>query len=226
MENTSRKSNIELLRIVAAIFVIVLHYNDGRAFNYVIDGSTNQYVLFLFESISICAVDLFVLISGYFLSSTNKRKLAKPFELYFEITFIKICMYLLIVFYKLVFKSIFAFNLLDVLKCFVLNNYFVVLYIVLYLVSPYINLLLSKLDKDNFKHLLILAIAIFSIYAIFTDLYQEITNTEPMGLSPITAWGNKQGFNIVNFILLYIIGAYLRTIETNKKLINILSIYY
>lgn len=91
------------------------------------------------------------------------------------------------------------------------------LYIVLYLISPYINISLSKLDKDNFKLLLILAIAIFSIYAVFIDLYQEISNTEPMGMSPITAWGNKQGFNIVIFTLLYIIGAYLRVIEIKGK---------
>lgn len=31
----TRESGIELLRILAIMGVVVLHYNDGRAFNYV-----------------------------------------------------------------------------------------------------------------------------------------------------------------------------------------------
>ena len=80
----SRNSSIELLRIIAGIGVIILHYNNayaGGGFKYVDNNSINQYWLFLSETISICAVDLFILISAYFLSMNNKRDICKVFSL-------------------------------------------------------------------------------------------------------------------------------------------------
>lgn len=75
-----RASNIEVLRIIAACGVVVLHYNNvsmGGGFAHVEAGSANQYVLYFSESIFICAVNLFVMVSAYFLCMTNKRKLIK-----------------------------------------------------------------------------------------------------------------------------------------------------
>lgn len=69
----ARESGIEMLRMISMLFVIILHYNSGRAFEYVHEGSINFYVLNIMECVAICAVDLFVLISGYFLSATQKE---------------------------------------------------------------------------------------------------------------------------------------------------------
>lgn len=70
-ENTKMKkrlSNIELLRILAMSGVVILHYNnvamDG-ALAYVEHNSINYYVLLFLESLTICAVDLFILISFF-----------------------------------------------------------------------------------------------------------------------------------------------------------------
>lgn len=70
--------------------------------------------------------------------------------------------------------------------------------------------MLEKQDSLQWKKLLLTLLLIFSVYAVGVDLYNEILDTERMGMSPITAWGNKQGFNIVNFVLMYIIGAFIR----------------
>lgn len=82
-----RESGIELLRILAACGVILLHYNDGKAFKWVESNTINQYLLFGIESLCICAVDLFMVISGYFLGTTQKRKAIKPVELILQIGF-------------------------------------------------------------------------------------------------------------------------------------------
>lgn len=71
-----RESNIELLKILAVMGVILLHCIsplDGAmaAAQY---GSINYYILFAMESLAICAVNLFMLISGYFLSCSRKRR--------------------------------------------------------------------------------------------------------------------------------------------------------
>ncbi len=74
----------------------------------------------------------------------------------------------------------------------------------------------------NFSLLLI----IFSLYNTFCDLFFELLGIEIMGLNPVTAWGGMQGFNIVNFGLMYVLGAYLRNnpIEIKKSKIILLLI--
>lgn len=54
-----RESGIELLRIFAALGVVVLHYNDGRGLLYV--SGFSKHVLYFLECISICAVDIYSL---------------------------------------------------------------------------------------------------------------------------------------------------------------------
>ena len=75
-KRADRQSNIELLRIFAACGVIILHYNNakiGGGYAAVEDGSLNQGIMTFFELLFICAVNLYVLISGYFMRSSMKR---------------------------------------------------------------------------------------------------------------------------------------------------------
>ena len=69
--------------------------------------------------------------------------------------------------------------------------------------------------------LLFILLLIFSFYQTGIDLFQEVTGKKVVDLNPIGVGGGAQGFNIVNFSLLYIIGAYLRHNEDivflNKK---------
>ena len=92
-DRAKRQSNIELLRIIAACGVIILHYNNpniGGGFAAVNDGSINQGILTFFESLSICAVNLYVLISGYFMRDSMKRDFLKPVELIAQLIIIEL----------------------------------------------------------------------------------------------------------------------------------------
>ena len=72
-----RKSGVELLRILAACAVIVLHYNGmGKAL--ISSSGLSHELLALFECICVCAVNLFIMISGYFLCKSDKRTWDKP----------------------------------------------------------------------------------------------------------------------------------------------------
>lgn len=85
---SNRSSNIELLRIFAILGVIVLHYNNadmGGGFRFVLPGSLNYYLLHFLENLFICAVNLFLLISGYFLCTSFKRSLLKPLQLLIQV---------------------------------------------------------------------------------------------------------------------------------------------
>ena len=83
-----RLSGIELLRIIAMAGVIILHYNNGQiggGLKFVSEGSVQQYLLYFTENLFIGAVDLFVMISAFFLCTTNKRKSIKVFELILQV---------------------------------------------------------------------------------------------------------------------------------------------
>lgn len=91
--SSSRASNIELLRIITMFGVIILHYNNesiGGAFKYVAPSSLNYYVLDFLESVFICAVDLFVLITGYYMINTQKRSIIKPLKLIIQVIVFKL----------------------------------------------------------------------------------------------------------------------------------------
>ena len=78
MGKTARQSNIELLRILAIMGVIILHYNNpviGGGIKFVEKNSMNYYVLYLLESLFACGVNLFMLISGYFMFESSKCSL-------------------------------------------------------------------------------------------------------------------------------------------------------
>lgn len=76
-----RESNIELLRILAMLGVIILHYNNPSVggVSFVKHGSLNYWFLNIVESIFVCAVNLFMIVSAYFMASSNKRDLSMTF---------------------------------------------------------------------------------------------------------------------------------------------------
>lgn len=63
---------------------IILHYNNpliGKAFELVKDNTLNYWIIHFLESLFICSVNLFMVISGYFMVTSKKRNLWKVIEL-------------------------------------------------------------------------------------------------------------------------------------------------
>lgn len=92
-----RQSNIELLRMFAIMGVIVLHYNNPAMWggiSYVVKGGLNYYILYLLESTFVCGVDLFMLISGYFMCESKIRSLWKPIRLIVQVIVFRETIYL------------------------------------------------------------------------------------------------------------------------------------
>lgn len=206
-----RNTNIEILRIISILGVIVLHYNNanmGKAFIYAKNIPSNMNILIFAECLCICAVNLFVLLSGYFMCRNANRSLKKPVRLIFEVIFFSVIFYVL-----KVGLGIEIFDRTNFFYKFIPANYFVVLYITLYFISPYINIMLNNVCEKNLKHLIIIIMILFSIYPSLVELFNEITSTSILGLSSIGMYGSQYGYTIVNFILIYILGAYLKITE-------------
>lgn len=207
-DSKKRESNIELLRIVLMLGVVVLHYNNssiGGAFEFTANMPVTRLVLYFFESLCDCAVDLFILISGYFMCKNNKRNLAKPVELLIQTILFAEGVYIC--------KGLISgegISVGSIVARLIPASYFVILYIAVYFVSPYINHLLNSLNQKQLSKMLVVLFVILSIYPTAVDMLIEIRKNDFMGLSTVGAYGSQWGYTLVNFILMYIIGAYLR----------------
>ena len=208
IDRDMRNFSIELLRIISMIGVMVLHYNNddiGGGFKYVKDGTVNQLYLYFTENFFVCAVNLFIIISAYFLATTNQRKIIKIVELIIQVIIFNFMFY----FFDII-GGINIFSVKGTLGCLLPLNYFVILYSVMYIVSPYINLLMDKLEDKQLKRLIITLILLFSFCTYFVDFLENIINIPLMGLSTVGLYGSQDGYSIVNFLLIYFIGAYIR----------------
>ena len=202
-----RKSNIELLRIFAMFLVVLSHYyNHG---NFPVDSiiSINKVGMQLLASAGKIAVDVFVIISGYFLITAkfSWSKLIKFISCtYFwslSILLFCICIYGIdSLDIGLVKKSLFPLTPL---------NWFARAYLHLYIVFPLINWAIEKIGKRY--HLILICILTLFFYLIPT------INNHLMG-------GYLNSFFM--FIDLYLIGAFIKLYEAPsiKKYFNLLGL--
>ena len=199
-----RESSLDLLRIFAALGVTLIHYHDECAALHSL-SSLNMTALLFLKSLGICSVNVFLLISGYFLINSDKRKLGKIAALILQVSFFN----LLFLAGRIILDGE-VLSLKNVIAQLIPVNYFIILYAALYVISPYINKVLHALDTSRRRLFVVIVVILFSIYPTLLDFTQEVRGEEWWGLSTIGAWGNQQGFNIVNFVLLYCLGACLK----------------
>ena len=202
-----RNSNLELLRIILIMGVMILHYVGpyGKGIEYAKDSVINYYVLIFLQAISSCAVDAFIIISAYFLCSMDRRSYWKVVELFLQVVLFKVAFYI-----GSVLLGINEFDTKDFLIFCVPNNYYVILYSVLYLLSPYINILINKLGVLQLKRFMIILLIIFPGWNCIINLAGNILQVEWKGLSTVGSAGSQNGFTIVNFFVLYIIASYIK----------------
>lgn len=189
-----RNSSIELLRIISMIMVLCLHCNkDILITNDFQMLAINRVLICFIEALSIVAVDVFVLITGYYSVANTRIKWRKIADLVFLTSgygggiFLLGCV-----------LGAESFSVKEFLKClfpyFFNRVWFVNCYIVLLVFSPFINKLLRDLTLRSFRLLLALMILFFSIWPTFLP-------------NPLS---NDGGYGIISFVLLYCIGFYLR----------------
>ena len=169
------------------------------------ENEFSRLILNGFESLFICAVDLFIMISGYFLCKTKKRSLGKIFFLIVQCVIMNALIYLV----KLLLQGG-TFSLSGFVSSFALFPYFLVLYSITYILSPWVNIIIERLSLKQFRYLLVLLFLIFSVYGIIIDTLPVFAAWNWQQMSPIGLYGNGAGYTVVNFMLCYLFGAYVR----------------
>lgn len=202
----TRKSNFELLKIVSIIMVLILHYfntNMGGALEEVPSGTINYYAMYFLESLSIIAVNCFVLVTGYFMIGKQHVKLRKAINLLTITSFYGLLFYIVNAVVQVYLGSYTGIGLKGLASAIVPlhgSKWFVGSYVVLYLLSPFVNMVLNQLSKGKFEQLLFIVIISFSIVPT---------------VLPIVSFNDK-GYGVLSFIMFYSVGAYIRLHFTGK----------
>ena len=185
-----RQSNIELLRIISMVLVMVLHVNFF-ALGYPTEEEFSNspaggFTRILFQMISIGSVNTFVLISGWFgIHPTMKGLVSFLFQCIFFFYGIFIVMILL-------GKCTPTFSNIEVTLFF--KSWFIQNYLILFFVAPAINVMLEKMEKSMF------AFSLFGLFAIEL-VYDFLSFGERL-------FG--AGYSALHFILLYMLASYVR----------------
>lgn len=187
----NRDSNMELLRIVAMLGVLIVHADF-----YSLEAPTKEECLtapyvttirILIESATIISVNLFVLLSGWYGIRVKKNRL---FEFLFQTLF-----------FNLLFFTIFSFFIPNktfskdgIESVFVLDKslWFVKAYLLLYLLSPILNAFSEKATQKQYKFILI---GFFVFQTVFGWLFHSVV------------WF-KGGYSTISFIGLYLLSGF------------------
>lgn len=205
----NRDSNFELLRIVCMIFIVWGHFINKFSVQTPILG-LNYLETHFFKSFTIVAVNVFILISGYFSITFRLARLLKLaqqtwfYSVFFLILGIFLGTHVLypqkdILFLCPIFSKIY---------------WFITIYIMLYILSPALNKMSSIIPRKQFKSILLIGLIIIYIWHTFSFI---LNSGRPI---------DDAGYGIINFIYLYLLGRYIRMhidIHSNKH--NFLFLY-
>lgn len=158
-----RSSNWEMLRIIAMLMIIAHHLALYSSFSFGNElQNFNQYWILFIEGGGKIGANIFFLLSGYFLVAAknwNKEKLIKLLTqvLFYSITiFVIFIVFDLIVFERILFvQAIFPFSYS--------TWWFATSYLMLYLLFPFLNILVEHMKKEIYQKLLVVTTICFCI---------------------------------------------------------------
>ena len=190
-----RLSNIEFLRLLAMLYVLIVHADFGTFGAPTVDDfavrPVGVFVQFWFECFAICCVDVFVLISGWF---GIRFSLNKLWTFLFQVVFFSLGLFLLAVAItpekSLTLegvKSIFLFNGSD--------YWFIKAYLILMVLAPMLNAFCDYASRRELRTILIAYFIILMIYG---------------WLEPASVHFTMNGCTALSFVGLYLLGRYLK----------------
>lgn len=199
-----RNASMDLLRIVSMIFIICHHliYNGINWGGMIVSDSYVSYPSLFYqlggvlETIFIVGVNIFYILSGYFRIKLSLKKIIK--------TVITLYFYVIIINFFGVIEG--TLDIKSALKdtLFSIHSYwFLEVYVVLMLVSPFLNCILDYMNMEWKRHFLIVFITIFCGYTFIADS---------------TYLGVARGYSLVFASCLYILGGLLKKSRLSNEI--------
>lgn len=169
-----RASNIELIRILSMFLIIGHHFSvHGGFYFYSREITGNMLFLQLLSIGGKVGVNLFVMISGYFMINAQTLRFSKVMKLWLQLFFYSMVIFLAAWGTGLTKFTPDAFGeaLIPVLSK---QWWFASSYFFLYLLMPFVNRLLQKLDKKRYLCLLLCCGVFWYLLPMFTWLPERI----------------------------------------------------
>lgn len=216
-DSKPRQSNMELLRVIAMLMIITLHYLDKG--NVLVEfgqmQSLNHYMAWIVEALCYVSVNIYVLISGYFLV-TSKFTFKKLFLLWAQILFYSWVIGGILLLTGMVGEEATTFYELIYIALPVTTGHywFATVYVLLFAIFPFLNAGIEKMSRKQHKACFMLLVILFSVWKTIL----------PMALP----MADGKGMDIVWFVCLYMIAAYIRKYPDcirRKKYVYILGYF-
>lgn len=194
-----RNSSLELLRIISMLLIVAAHFSVQGGFPKPTVADLDfsyvcQQIIGLYAYVGVSA---FMLITGYFMVSSTKTNGRKAFKLIVDILFYSIL--LLAICGVLGLKTLSKTDIFGSLIPWG-NYWFVVNYIVILLLSPYLNTLLLQLSKKQYLSMLMIVVFSLRLFSYFLLGHLSIT-----------------GGTFDYFIIFYLIGGYIKLHVKQKR---------
>lgn len=201
-----RNINFEILRIISMILIISGHYFTHTQLKNVNNFSSVGLLNAVYKPIFVLGVNLFILITGYFQCEIGFKK-EKLIRLWSDVIIWSVtCMVIGVIYYQTFANE--NVSLSQIIKSFfpvfTKQYWFITTYIVLYILSPFINKMLNACTKKEIEYLICCLILFFSVWSsIYPDSLDK-----------------TGGFGIIWFCILYISGTYIRrySLRVDNKL--------
>lgn len=216
MKKKIRQSGIELLRIIAIFQIIFLHVCDyGKMHSASLSaGDLDGFLVEFVWSFCRAPVDIFIMITGYFMITSQfdiKKTTKRAGTTYGAMIFYSVAISL--AYFILNPDKVSAVSIAKTI--FPLTSktwYFLSNYIIILLISPFINKMLTTLTKKQYLYFLGVIFAVMSVWSTLAgidglnDIFKISKIVDPY-------YGKSLG----GFLLCYFIGGYLRLFVPQVK---------
>lgn len=193
-----RQANFELLRIVAMLMIIILHYlnKGGLILPYTQDNSTVNYAGHLIEAFCIVAVNCYVLISGYFMVE-SVWKPGRVVSLAAQILFYSLLIPVVLICAGVVSPGeLSVYDWLNyVLPVETEHYWFATAYLILYLFAPLLAAGVKAVDQRTLR-------IIIGVLTLYFCIWKSVV--------PATLATDRYGYDFGWFLFLFLIAAYIR----------------
>ena len=207
--STKRKSNLEILRIISMVMIVMHHYAIYSGFLFTNEITVNRIIINFFEMFGKLGVCLFIIISGYFYDK-SKFKIKK-----FMTLILQVFVFSIIGLGIGIITNSEKLNFVNIVKSILPITFglywFASCYVLIYIFTPFFRKIIENISKKDYKILLTIMILIWGILAFIPK--------------------TKTFFNeFIWLIVIYFIGAYIKKynfdfIKNNKyRIITLISI--
>lgn len=196
----ARRANLELLRVLAMLMVIVLHYLSKGGLlkeNLAQSSGLNNWLCWSAEAFCLAAVNVYVLISGYFLAD-HRFRLGKLVRLWCQVFFYSVLTALVLMALGMVnYRDYMDLYQLQFFLLPVINGHywFASAYVVMYLFSPVLAAGMQKLNQRQHGLMILLLLGFFSL---------------SKSLLPFELPMDDKGNGCIWFLCLFLIAGYYR----------------